>query len=102
MTILKCAKHLLKKTLAEIFNISVIQGKYSSKLKISRINPIFKADDEKDTNNYRPISLLSNLNRIFEKLMYSRLIQYIDQNNILDIQITDLGPASPQAMQLLI
>ena len=34
--------------------------------------------------------------------MYSRLIQYIDQNNILDIQITDLGPASPQAMQLLI
>ena len=37
VTILKCAKHLLKKTLAEIFNISVIQGKYPSKLKISRI-----------------------------------------------------------------
>ena len=67
-----------------MFNISVQQGKYPTKLKISKVVPVFKADDETDPNNYRPISLLSNLNRIFEKLMYSRLIQYIEKRNLLD------------------
>lgn len=84
VTLLKCAKHLLKKTLAEIFNISVLQGKYPSKLKISKVIPIFKAGDEMDPDNYRPISLLSNLNRIFEKLMYNRLIQFINKHKLLD------------------
>ena len=40
---------------------------------MSKIIPIFKADDETEPNNYRPISLLSNFNRIFEKLMYKRI-----------------------------
>ena len=84
VTILKCARHILKKPLAEIFNISLAQGKFSSKLKTAKVIPIYKADDETDPNNYRPISLLSNLNRIFEKLMYSRLIKCIDKHNILD------------------
>jgi len=42
--------------LAEIFNISVSQGKYPSKLKISKVNTIFKADDMTDPNNYRAIT----------------------------------------------
>ena len=82
--IFKCAKHILKRPLTEMFNISVQQGKYPTKLKISKVVPVFKADDETDPNNYRPISLLSNLNRIFKKLMYSRLIQYIEKRNLLD------------------
>ena len=36
---------------------------------MAKIIPIFKAED--NTNNYRPISLLSNFNRIFEKLVFS-------------------------------
>ena len=84
VTILECARHILKKPLAEIFNISLAQGKFPSKLKTAKVIPIYKTDDETDPSNYRPISLLSNLNRIFEKLMYSRLIKYIDKHNILD------------------
>jgi len=84
ITLLKCAKHLLKKPLTEIFNTSILNGKYPSKLKISKITPIFKAGDETDPDNYRPISLLSNLNRIFEKLMYVRLIKFINKHNLLD------------------
>ena len=84
VTIFKCARHILKKPLAEIFNIPLAQGKFSSKLKTAKVTPIYKADNETVPNNYRPISLLSNLNRIFEKLMYSRLIKYIDKHNILD------------------
>jgi len=50
---------------------------------MSKIIPIFKADDETKPNNYRPISLLSNFNRIFEKLMYKRMKVFINGEDIL-------------------
>ena len=59
---------IIKKTLSEILNLSVQLGLYPSKLKISKITSIYKADDELDPNNYRPISFLPSFNRIFEKI----------------------------------
>ena len=50
---------------------------WRSKLKIAKIVPVFKSGDETDPDNYRPISLLSIFNRIFEKVMYSRLISFM-------------------------
>ena len=50
-------------------NISIEKGVFPSKFKRAKVIPIFKDDDETDPGNYRPISLLSNLNQIFEKLM---------------------------------
>ena len=67
--VLKCAKEILSEPLAIIMNASVQMGKYPSKLKMSKIIPIYKADDETDPNNYRPISLLSIFNIIFEKMI---------------------------------
>ena len=46
------------------------------------IIPIVKADDETDTSNYRPISLLSNVNRIFEKIMYGRMRDFIKKYSL--------------------
>ena len=66
-----------------MLNISVTLGKYPSKLKLSKITPIFKSGEDNDANNYRPISLLSNFNRIFEKIMYNRMKDYIDKHNLL-------------------
>ena len=63
--------------------MSIKSGSYPSKLKIGKITPIFKSDDESDANNYRPISLLSNFNRIFEKIMYKRMTSYIEQHDLL-------------------
>lgn len=82
--LLKCAKHLISKPLAQILNTSVQNGKYPSKLKLSKVIPIYKSDDESDPNNYRPISLLSVFNRIFEKLMYNRLINFVEKLGLLD------------------
>ncbi len=45
--------------------------------------PIHKKDETSDPNNYRPISLLSTLNKIMEKLMYKRLITFLNKYNIL-------------------
>ena len=65
--LLKYASSSIKDILAEMFNLSVQIGSYPTKLKTSKITPIHKSDDESDPNNYIPISLLSNFNRIFEK-----------------------------------
>lgn len=75
----------IKDILVNIFNRSLESGKYPSTFKMVKVIQIFKADDESDPNNnyYRPISLLSNFNRIFEKLMYTRTNSFIDKDGIL-------------------
>ena len=73
----------MKDILANIFNRSLESGKYPSKFKMAKVIPIFKADDESDPNNYRPISLLSSFNRIFEKPMYTRMNSFKDKEGIL-------------------
>ena len=50
---------------------------------MSKIIPIFKADDETDTSNYRPILLLSNFNRIFEEIMLDRMRDLIEKYSLL-------------------
>ena len=81
--ILKGCKHIISQPLANIYNLSVILGKHPSKLKLAKIVTVYKDDDESCASNYRPISLLSIFNRIFEKLMYQRLSKFIIKHNIL-------------------
>ena len=72
----------IKDILPNIFSRSLESGIYPSKFKMARVIPIFKADDDSDPNNYRLISFLSSFNRIFEKLMYTRMISFIDKEGI--------------------
>ena len=66
---LKCCKYAISVLLANIFNLSITKGKYPTKLKLNKIIPIFKEEDETCVNNYRPISLLSIFN-IFLKTIF--------------------------------
>jgi hypothetical protein len=50
---------------------------------MAKIIPIFKHGDSLDANNYRPISSLSNFNKIFEKLMCKRMESFFEASNIL-------------------
>ena len=81
--ILKLLRYILGPILAKIINLSIETGIFPSKLKKAKIVPIFKSGDQCDPDNYRPISLLSVFNRIFERVMYSRLICFIDKHKIL-------------------
>ena len=58
-------------------------GRFPSKLKVAKIIPIFKKDDEHDFNNYRPISLLPSISKVFEKTIYTQLFQYLTVNSLL-------------------
>ena len=73
--------------LSKIFNISVPSGTHPEKLKHAKVVPIFKKGSRLLISNYRPISFLSNLNKIFEKLMYKRIYAFLEKYNILyDLQ----------------
>ena len=69
--ILKLIKSIICYPLKEIINLSFATGIYPIKLKIAKVNPVFKnKGDPLHITNYRPISLLSNINKIFEKLVF--------------------------------
>ena len=86
--ILKLVKFNLCYPLKEIINISFATGIYPDSLKVAKVIPIFKnKGDQLLVSNYRPISLLSNINKIFEKLVYSRLSSFLNlQNCIYELQ----------------
>lgn len=58
-------------------------GVFPDDLKIAKVSPIFKADDKLLVNNYRPISVLPVFSKILEKIVYNRLIEYLNRMNIL-------------------
>ena len=58
-------------------------GVFPSVLKTAKVVSVFKKDSELDYSNYCPISLLSNIEKILEKLMYKRLYTFLNNNNII-------------------
>ena len=76
----RCANSVVKQ-LKHIFNLSFTDGVVPSQFKIAKVVPIFKSADPCSTDNYRPIALLDNFSKIIEKIMYTRLSDYLEQNN---------------------
>jgi len=73
---------------AEIFNDCLQNGICLNCLKNANIAPVHKKDSKLLAGNYRPISLLSNVGQIFEKLIPKRLYYFLDRNNVIyDYQI---------------
>ena len=81
--ILKLLKHDISPHLAEIFNLSFSSGVFQSILKIPKVLLVHKKVSKQFCSNYRPISLLSNIDKIIEKIMYNRIYRLLDKNNII-------------------
>ena len=81
--IVKLSASPTSQALAIVFNLSVQEGCFPSFMKIAKILPQHKGDSVLSESNYRPISLLPIFSKIFERLIYDRLIQFIDSHNIL-------------------
>ena len=81
--ILKLLKNDISSQLSEIFNISFSSGVFPSILKIAKVIPIHKKDSKLDFSNYRPISLLSNIEKILERLMYNRMYKFFSDNDLI-------------------
>ena len=81
--IYKNINEVIAPIICDLFNSSIMEGNFPEILKIAEILPIHKSGPRSNLNNYRPISLLSTLSKIFEKLMCTRLKNHLFFNNVL-------------------
>ncbi len=68
--------------LTYIINRSLDKGIFPDKLKIAKIIPIYKSLDPTLQKNYRPVSLLPTFSKIYEKVMFNKLLSYLNSNNM--------------------
>ena len=73
----------LKNNLTKIDNRAIQTGVYPNDMKLSQVIALYKKGARHDPNNYRPISLLSIFDKIFEKILCKRLITFLERNRIL-------------------
>ena len=79
---MKLSKKEFSKPLSDIINLSFNQGVLPNLLKTNNATPIHKKADKLDCNNYRPISLSSNISKIYEKCMPTRLTNFLRINKL--------------------
>ena len=81
---IKLANPVISTFLSNLFNVCLNTGDYSDSLKIAEAIPIFKKGCSTQTTNYRPISLLCQFNKIFEKLLHTRIYSYLIRYNLFN------------------
>ena len=84
--ILKIAKAELLRPITFLINQMIHTRTYPQQLKIAKVTPIFKANNKEQFSNYRPISLLPSISKIFESVIYQQLIKYLLENKLLSSQ----------------
>ena len=79
--IMKISKEIISLPLSQLINDSISKGSFPKICKLAQVIPIFENDSRLLCTYYRPISLLSNMSKIFEKVIHSRLNYFLEQHN---------------------
>ena len=71
--------------ITKIINESITEGTFPSELKLAEVTPVFKKLDCMNKENYRPVSLLSHMSKVFERILYNQLNDFMKDklSNIL-------------------
>ena len=81
--ILKACSDIISHHLSQIFNISLTTECYPDSLKFAKVAPVYIGGDKDNLDNYRPISVLPTIARVFEKLIHENMIEYFESNDLL-------------------
>ena len=73
---------LIKKPLLKTFNEPINLGIFPENMKIAKITAIFKSGKKELITNYRPISVISCFSKILDRIMYNRVCNYLNDNNL--------------------
>ena len=74
---------ILAPVLTKIFNQSLETGEFPDVMKLAEVVPLFKGKEHYLTNNYRPISLLTTISKVLEKIVYKRMYEYLTKTGQL-------------------
>ena len=89
---LKLALQYINNSLVYMFNKYIEQSKFPTHWKMARVTPISKEGDKSSKVNYRPISVLPVVCRLFEKLVYNQLYEYFNTNSLLSFSQQCIPP----------
>ena len=81
--ILKISNQIICKPLTYLINLSFSNGIFPDLLKTSNVIHVFKRGENQDYNNYQPLSLISNLSKLMEKIIYPRLYSFLEKTSPL-------------------
>ena len=82
--LIRDASNFISTPLCHIFNMSLQEGKFPNALKIAKVTPIYKKGSKDAPGNYRPISVLPVIGKIFEKIVNKQLMDFLEVNNMLE------------------
>ena len=80
--ILKCRSPIVDEYIAIAFNKCILEKTYPTCFKVAKVIPLHKKSYKSDPANYRPISFLSSLGKLFEKLLHKRMVKFCDKEKI--------------------
>jgi Notch-like protein len=81
--ILKTSAAFVSSPWSYICNKSILSGTFPTRLKYAIVKPLLKKGDKENAANYGPISLLTSFFKVYEKIIYGRLVNHNETNNIL-------------------
>ena len=83
LVLLKQLSSTISYPIAKLVNMSFEQGVFPTAMKIAKVIPIYKGKSKELFTNYRPISLLSNVSKVLEKVMHKRLYAFMEKHQML-------------------
>ena len=69
--------------LSHVINLSLIQGIVPDDLESARVVPLFKKNDKTEVGNYRPVTILSIISKVFDRVVYDQIQTYLDERKLL-------------------
>ena len=81
--IFKKIKHFIAPSVMHICNLSFTLGYVPTEMKLANVVPIYKSGDNMLFTNYRQISVLPHLSKVLERLMYTRLLNFLNKQKML-------------------
>lgn len=91
----------LASPLCRLFNFSLSNSAVPTSWKEANVTPIFKKDDPSEVSNYRPISLLNTIGKVFEKLVHKHVYNFFSSNRVLSSLQSGFIPGDSTVNQLM-
>ena len=82
---LKDGTEVLDKPITDLCNLSITSGKFPDSCKIAKLKPIYKKGSLTEAFNYRPISLLPLISKVFEKVIHHQTSAFLNSRDLLNI-----------------
>jgi hypothetical protein len=99
--ILKEAALPISKPMAELFNFCLSLGTFPEQWKLAQVIPIFKKGDPLQCTNYRPISLLPCISKVFERVLFNHIFHFLKTNDLINKHQSGFIPGDSTVNQLL-